>query len=97
MSLVRDYSCPYTFILIHVRTHLEQDLSNRNTFIKISRCQIRQTTLCDPFHKSSNCYVLRSIPILLACSLNAFGGNPFVNGSATISSVLMCSIDTRCF
>ena len=41
--------------------------------------------------------MLFSRPIRLTCFLNVFGGNPFFNGSATISYVLMCSIDTCCF
>ena len=40
---------------------------------------------------------LQSRPILLTCSVNVFGGNPLVSGSATMSSVLICSIDTCCF
>jgi hypothetical protein len=48
-------------------------------------------------HKHYGHNGLQARPILLTCSLKVFGGNPFVNGSAIISVVVICSIDTRCF
>jgi hypothetical protein len=48
-------------------------------------------------HKHYGYNGLQARPILLTYFLKVFGGNPFVNGSAIISVVVICSIDTRCF
>ena len=68
-----------------------------STFIEFTVSALQATIIHIHVYTHQANKDLSMIPILLTCPLNVLGGKPFVSGSATISSVPICSINTFLF